>query len=119
MGYRLDIQPKSDFENRTFKNAFCFGKLYGYVQDEHELKSYQYLINLGLLNGDEWWDDCCSNQVELTPEQMKEFLKYYIEEKAEFNNLHNYAQQQEMKKVFEDYKNKLLAFNENVILEWG
>ena len=72
MGYRLEISK--------VEYASCGGKLFGYVDNEKNLKSYQYLLENGHINGDECWDYGCNPQILLNAKEFKEFIKLYSED---------------------------------------
>lgn len=75
MGYRLEISK--------IKYAACGGKLFGYVEDETKLKSYQWLLEKGYLTGnkdEEFWDYGYNPQIILRPSEFREFIKLYNED---------------------------------------
>ena len=127
MGYRLDIELKSAYDNfkkgRGFddtKPIMMFGKMYGYGCDVINTKSGQYLKQLGLIDGSEYWGDGFYPDFELTPEQLKIFAPLYIEDFIEFwKGTWKEGEIEEYRK--EKYKtlDELLKYNENVILNWG
>ena len=70
MGYRLSI---SDPEN-GFK--FYGTKLYGYT-DERKLESYKYLESIGKVDDLTTFSGGIDNEMTLTPEQFREFIRLY------------------------------------------
>lgn len=77
MGYRLSVEKVGD------RYPCYYGtKLYGYVNDETELKSYQWLVKEGFLKADEIyvWDYCCENPILMRVEDFKIFAKLYNED---------------------------------------
>ena len=73
MGYRLSI---SDPENGL---KFYGTKLYGYT-DERMLESYKYLESIGKVDEFTTFSDCIDNEMTLTPEQFREFIRLYSED---------------------------------------
>lgn len=75
-------------------------KLYGYT-DERKLESYKYLESIGKVDELTTFSDCIDNEMTLTPEQFREFIRLY---KADFFNragfemseIHNYIAIEEM-----------------------
>ena len=79
MGYRLEISK--------IKYCACGSKLYGYVDDEKKLKSHQWLLEKGYIDGDEYWDYGCNPQIVLSPDEFKDFNKFkpeYIEYQKDY-----------------------------------
>lgn len=76
MGYRLNIEDK---ENNL---SFYGTKLYGYVNDERELRSYKYLMELGKVTERqavfEEWDYPWRNDIILNSTQFAEFIRLYL-----------------------------------------
>ena len=123
MGYRLDIELKSTYEEKKYdgtKPIMMFGKMYGYDCDEINTKSGQYLKQLGLIDGSEYWGDGFYPDFELTPEQLKIFAPLYIEDMIEFweGNWEECKIEEYRKKQYK-ILDELLKYNENVILNWG
>ena len=123
MGYRLDIELKSTYEEKKYdgkKPIMMFGKMYGYGCDEINTKSGQYLKQLGLIDGSEYWGDGFYPDFELTPEQLKIFAPLYIEDMIEFweGNWEECEIEEYRKKQYK-ILDELLKYNENVILNWG
>lgn len=77
MGYRLEIS-KSEHKKRC-------GKLYGYVENEKELKSYKWLKINGFLKNlvDDWYDYNVNPKIILDSNEFKEFIKLYNEDMNE------------------------------------
>ena len=75
MGYRLEVS-KIDY-------VYCGGKLYGYVSEEKlkQLKSYQWLLKKGYIDGDEYWSYGCNPQIVLRASEFREFMKLYIDDR--------------------------------------
>lgn len=105
MGYRLDA---SDPKNHLKFNGT---KLYGYT-DERKLESYKYLESIGKVDDLTTFSDCIDNEMTLTPEQFREFIRLY---KTDFFNhagfdmdeIHDYIAIEEM-----------LATESNKIVRW-
>ena len=121
MGYRLDIELKSTYEEKKYdgtKPIMMFGKMYGC--DEINTKSGQYLKQLGLIDGSEYWGDGFYPDFELTPEQLKIFAPLYIEDMIKFCE-GNWEECEIEEYREKQYKilDELLKYNENVILNWG
>lgn len=122
MGYRLDCCLENDEHISE-----CFGKLYGYVLDERKLKSYQYLKELGKFyqyseildkNGDiYYWGYGFYPEIKLAPNEFKTFSNYYIQEFVYY--WYDVKEQKQQLENFTKLRDKLLKFNENIILEWG
>ena len=80
MGYRLEVAEVEP------KYTICGGKLYGYLagctEDDGlcELKSYQWLKEQGIVNGDEYWTYGCSIDRVLDAESFREFYDLYRED---------------------------------------
>lgn len=72
MGYRLNIsKDKEDKET-----LFYATKLYGYY-DNTKLLSYNYLVQIGKFEGDEFFCYGASNDIELNLEEFKIFCILY------------------------------------------
>ena len=128
MGYRLYIHLKSDWEDiekGIFKNdkpIWQGGKLFGYCYEE-KLKSFQYLCEIGKVEEERAnrWHHNFSAELELTPNQCETFCKLYIEDMIE-----TFMADIKTKDEIEQYRatklldlEKLLKYNENVVLDWG
>lgn len=72
MGYRLEI---GELEYKA-----CGGKLYGYVEDTEQLKSYKWLLDNCYIDGDEYWSYGCNPKIILRKNKFKEFIKLYNED---------------------------------------
>ena len=123
MGYRLDIELKSTYEEKKYdgeKPIMMFGKMYGHGCDEINTKSGQYLKQLGLIDGSEYWGDGFYPDFELTPEQLKIFAPLYIEDMIEFweGNWEECEIEEYREKQYK-ILDELLKYNENVILNWS
>ena len=101
MGYRLEMSE--------IKYSACGGKLYGYVDDEKQLRSYKWLLDKGYIDGDEYWGYGYNPQIILTPHDFKEFIKLYLED---FKQTKKYDFP-----YIEDLK-KLKNSGNDVLLEW-
>jgi hypothetical protein len=101
MGYRLEISKIIDAD-------FGGTKLFGYAEDEHELKSYQWLLQKGYIKGDEVWTYGFDPQIILTRREFAEFINLYWED------LQNYApgwvMPQSLKDLIEEDCSKLLTW---------
>ena len=88
MGYRLSIECKNNPELRYYGT-----KLYGYVEDESKLLSYEYLKRIGKLDEivnldvnnfesveDIKWDYCFDCHFVLTAEQFATFIGLYAQD---------------------------------------
>ena len=78
MGYRLEISK--------VKHYVCCDKLFGYC-DTKKLKSYQWLLDKGYLEGidekdeDVTFAECNGNpQIVLRPDEFKKFIELYNED---------------------------------------
>ena len=78
MGYRLEI---SEFE---FKSQETCGKLFGYVEDEKQLKSHGWLLSHGYIDGNEWWNYGFNPKIVLDAKEFKEFMMLYAEDWKEY-----------------------------------
>ena len=81
MGYRLSVEKVGDNTPKYYGT-----KLYGYVDDETELKSYQWLIKEGFLNESEEyvWEYCCDNPILMRVESFRDFVILYNEDLNKF-----------------------------------
>lgn len=105
MGYRLDI---SDPENHLKFNGT---KLYGYT-DERNLESYKYLESIGKVDELTTFSDCIDNEMTLTPEQFREFIRLY---KTDFFNHAGF----EMSEIHEyNAIEEMLATENDKIVRW-
>lgn len=103
MGYRLEISEFKDLNVGT--------KLFGYVDDETKLKSYQWLLEHRKIVGEECWTYGYNPKIILNSEEFKEFIVLYIEDKKEYYSYPN----------FEEFANSLLKISETEdckLLEW-
>ena len=96
MGYRLGIDK--------IDNVFYNTKLYGY-QDVTELKSYQYLKELGLIDNDYW---CAYENVEIIIDwrYIKKFIELYNDDMNNYRNLEKdwFINQPEIKEILKNEK---------------
>ena len=72
MGYRLYVTDK----RHPNYGEICLGKLFGYAQDE-DLKSLEYLIELGKVHEAEVWGDDFDHTIELSTEEYRQFVRLY------------------------------------------
>lgn len=72
MGYRLNISKDKE-DNETL---FYGTKLYGYC-DHTKLLSYNYLVQIGKFEGDEFFCYGATNDIELNLEEFKIFCILY------------------------------------------
>jgi hypothetical protein len=108
MGYRLEI---SEIKDKKAEYKACGGKLYGYT-DETNFKSRQYLVDKGYLTGDEYWDYGCVDDIKVSAQEFREFIKLYNED---WNNSGKFKDD-----ILNDEEIKELMKNDNdKILEWG
>lgn len=109
MGYRLEMSK--------VKYSACGSKLYGYIDDEKKLKSHQWLLKKGYIDGDEYWDYGCNPRIVLRPYEFKEFIELYNEDFNKFKPqfCEEYPEDYiiNQKEIQELIKNK-----ETVLLEW-
>lgn len=127
MGYRLDIELKSHYDKAKEEHIYddkpilSLGKLYGYCgEEEYYLKSCKYLRKLGLVEDDEYkyWGDGYYPDFEITPKQLKKFVRLYVKEYIKNWNF-NKEDAKEFKENVYKTLNEILSYNENVILNWG
>lgn len=104
MGYRLEI---SELEYKA-----CGGKLYGYVEDTTELKSYKWLLDKNYIDGDEYWSYGCNPKIILDKEEFKEFIKLYNED------CNNAGHEKDVVLKDKDFQ-ELIKSDKYKILEWG
>lgn len=104
MGYRLEMSK--------VKYSSCGGKLFGYTENDKELKSYQWLVKNGYIDEDEYFDYGNNPKILLGANEFKEFINLYNEDWNE---------------VWRDNQNwvinnpeiqELLKWEDNVLLEW-
>lgn len=76
MGYRIDI---TDVVTKT---NYYGTKHYGYAKcgDEHQLESFKYLVSIGKMKGDEYFEYGCENACVLNAEQFRRFIELYNKE---------------------------------------
>ena len=102
MGYRLEISE--------IKYKACGGKLYGY-EDEKQLKSHDYLVKKGYLDGDEYFSYGFEGNIVLSSEEFKEFIKLYNQEMNEISKNKDWViKQEEMQELLENNEDKLLQW---------
>lgn len=101
MGYRLEMSE--------IKYSACGGKLYGYVDDEKQLKSYKWLLDRGYINGDEYWSYCFNPRIILNSIDFKEFIKLYLED---------FKQERKCDFPYIEDLKKLESSENDVLLEW-
>ena len=77
MGYRLAISE--------LEQVYYGTKLFGYVDDETNLKSFKYLKDIDVIKGDEIWDYGFDNPIVLSIKEFKDFRKLYAEDLEENN----------------------------------
>lgn len=124
MGYRLDIIPKSQFnnyENGIYvppKTSLFLGKMYGYGFEPEKSKSGKYLHKLGLIDYSESWRDGFYPDFEITPRQCKKFVKLYLKDFHEHWKWRK-GEFEEFKKGTKKELKQILSFKENLILNWG
>ena len=83
MGYRLCV------EQIQREPQFYGSKLYGYVNDVTELKSFQWLAEHRKVDPEEdryCWDAYASMDIRLTAEEYREFITLYAEDMKTFYN---------------------------------
>lgn len=108
MGYRLEMSK--------IKHSACGGKLYGYVDDEKKLKSHQWLLEKGYIDGDECWGYGCNPQIVLSPDEFKEFIKLYNED---VNNFKSFYIKRQKDLILNSIEIKELMDSDcDVLLEW-
>lgn len=71
MGFRMDV---IDAEHPELK--YSETKLFGYFEGKG-LRSYQYLLSKGKIEGDEIFDYGLDLEIELTAEEFREFIDLY------------------------------------------
>lgn len=76
MGYRLCISKVNEVYYGT--------KLYGYVDDENKLKSYNYLKDNEYIDGDEIWSYSAENPIVMRVCVFKEFRELYAQDLKDF-----------------------------------
>lgn len=76
MGYRLSISKVNEVYYGT--------KLFGYVDDENKLKSFNYLKDNGYIDGDEVWDYNCANAIVMKKTFFEEFRKLYAQDLKDY-----------------------------------
>lgn len=112
MGYRL-------YMTKISKKYACGGKLFGYT-DTSKLKSYQWLLKKGFLEGiddDEiTFAECNGNpQIVLRPEEFEEFVKLYNEDCNNYNGWLIHPKDW----IINDKRVKELIKSKNdILLEW-
>jgi hypothetical protein len=104
MGYRLAIYDKPNIWNNEkskynddAKLLYYGTKLYGYIGDEFEvperkLKSYQYLVEIGVINDEEiiyFGYGFTEQNYKLTKEQFKKFVELYMQDLEEWETITN------------------------------
>lgn len=108
MGYRLTIS-KLDM-------VFYGTKLFGYMDDEKVLKSYQYLIKKEYLTGDEFWDYSFDNAIAMLKTDFMEFRELYAQDLRDYNDGAEDSADWFLKETEELTK---LPDYEYVVLQWG
>lgn len=110
MGYRPEIK---DLRNPDL--CFYGTKLYGYVADESELPSYQYLIQIGkLTHEDDYWGYGFTHEMTLTAEEFRKFMELYEQDFDEFGGFGKLSE-------YHDYNiiQELLESGSDKHIEWG
>ena len=109
MGYRLDIHK---LENGQTKNIFYGTKLFGY-RDESEFLSYMYLVSIGKLEKDEFFNYGSKQNFALNKKEFTIFCylynidmnKFYKDEKDVFINTKEI--QEELLDDIKEYDNEI------------
>ena len=114
MGYRLEMSK--------VKYHTCGGKLYGYC-DTKELKSYQWLLDNGYLEGiDEknqgfTFAECNGNpQIVLRPSEFKQFIELYNEDCNELKS--DWISWDKDNIINKKEIQELINGEDNILLEW-
>ena len=103
MGYRLGIIEK--------KESYYGTKLFGY-EEHSKLESFKYLMELGKVEEDDYFDYSTNQSITLSDTEFREFIKLYNEDLnnfCEFNN--EFINDKEIQKLMDTRYDK--------ILEWG
>lgn len=110
MGYRLEVSE--------LKHKQTYGKLYGYCENEKELKSYKWLEKKGFLKdvGDNWYDYYENPQIILSPNEFKEFITLYNEDCNNFEN--NYIKHPKDWIIKNEQTQELINGIKDIVLEW-
>lgn len=124
MGYRLAVYDKphiwiSEKHKFTESNLLYYGtKLYGYVNGDEELPerklhSFQYLVELGWFNNDEYYffGGCAEYPCQLSKEQFKKFIDYYIQDLIE--NKCTYVEE------FKEEIKPIVELDGDKFIDWG
>lgn len=111
MGFRLEISK--------IKYVTSGSKMYGYVEDEtlENLKSYQWLLKHGYIDGDEYWDYGCDVQIILRPDQFKEFITLYNEDFNEYKSGDCWAYEKDYI-INQKEVQELINGKDKILLEW-
>lgn len=102
MGYRLEISQ--------IKHKASAGKMFGYC-DETKLKSYNYLLKKGYLDGDEYFGYGFFGNIDLSPTEFKEFIELYNEDWNEHGGAKDcIINSKDIKELLETDDHKLLQW---------
>jgi len=105
LGYRLDIVTVGK------EKSLCCGKLYGYVEDEAQLLSYQWLKDNGYMEGDEVFTYGYEGNIVLWGYDLKKFLALYKEDLKKFYFFNLQKRLDEIDGfVIEDYEKYVLCW---------
>ena len=111
MGYRLCVDMVGH-ESPSFYGT----KLYGYVDNEKQLKSYQWLLEKGFLSKNKTyiWTYCCENPIHMTVKDFKEFAVLYDKDCEETGYPPNsFLEDSSIKEILN------LEDDELLVLSWG
>lgn len=111
MGYRLNIYKIKENE-KTYENEFkiiYYGtKLYGY-NDHEKFLSYIYLVSIGKLEYDSYFDYCEENKLILNKKELTIFINLYMEDYFKYCNWKHTKKEikEKFKKVLEECLNDI------------
>ena len=116
MGYRLDIHK---LENGQTKNIFYGTKLFGY-RDESKFLSYMYLVSIGKLEKDEFFDYGSGQNFALNKKEFTIFCYLY---NIDMNKFYEYSDKKDIFINTEEIQKELLDDideydNEIYIIGW-
>lgn len=111
MGYRLNINVQ---KGKKLQYIFYGTKLYGYC-DETKLSSYNYLCKIKKFEGNEIFDYCCANQIELNYIEYITFVCLYNQD---LNNFLNYIEEKDYFINNEEIRNSILKRYSKYIIQW-
>ena len=110
MGYRLEI---SEIKKHHIEYMTSGGKLYGYVENIEDLKSYNWLLNKKIIDEDQYFDYNCNPKIVLNSNEFNEFVLLYNED---LNNYYKYDTKDWF--INDEKVRKLLSNKNKKVLEW-